>query len=232
VAVHLAGLTLANGRRGVIVLDPAGTPHSLARRLGLKAAEVRHKLADLDVRSLPSVDGVTAAPMRQPRSTTMPKNTVTASRPRKTGQTIPKLDPTYWQTLGYNDIEEVAGILIITLSPGVLLEDRGDALTLRSDGPPTADQSRIMVEAARARGWQGIRFTGGTPEWQRQARIEAIRQGFDPADIELECEKNKPPVIMPMPDHLRRRLAPKPPEEPVPAPVAPAPEAPAPGYRP
>lgn len=38
VAVHLAGLTLANGRRGVIVLDPAGTPHSLARRLGLKAA--------------------------------------------------------------------------------------------------------------------------------------------------------------------------------------------------
>ncbi len=163
----------------------------------------------------------------------MPKNTVTASRPRKkSSQTTPKPDPTYWQTLGYNDIQEVAGILIITLSPGVLLEDRGDTLTLRSDGPPTADQTRIMVEAAKARGWSGIRFSGGTPEWQRQARIEAIKMGFDPADIELECEPNKPPVIMPMPDHMRRRLAPTPPEEPAPAPAMPAPEAPAPGYRP
>lgn len=88
----------------------------------------------------------------------------------------------------------------------------------------------MMVEAARARGWEGIRFSGGTEAWQRQARIEAIRQGYDPADIELECDPNKLPVIMPMPDHLRRRLAPKPPEEPVPA--APVSEAPAPGYRP
>jgi len=62
-----------------------------------------------------------------------------------------------------------------------------------------------------------------------QARIEAIRQGFDPADIVLECEENKPPVIMPMPDHLRRRIQPQAPEEPAPPP---APDTPVPGYRP
>lgn len=160
----------------------------------------------------------------------MPKNTVTASRPRrKTGQTMPKPDPTYWQTLEYNDIEEVAGIPIITLSPGVLLEDRGDTLTLRSDGPPTADQTKLMVEAAKARGWQGIRFSGGTPEWQRQARIEAIRQGFDPPISSLSASRTsrssscRCPIISGA-VHTAGR--------PTPAPVVSDAPAPAPGYRP
>ena len=101
----------------------------------------------------------------------------------------------------------------------------------------TPADTAALVAAAKERGWQGLRFSGGTPEWQRAARLEAIKQGFNLADISLECEDGqKPPVAaMAMPDHIRRRLGlPKPPEdEPsAPTPEAPAPESTAPEFRP
>ncbi|MGE0565856.1 MAG: relaxase/mobilization nuclease domain-containing protein [Pseudolabrys sp.] len=47
---------LARGdRRDFVVIDRAGDEHSLARRLGMKAAEVRKFMADLDRGDLPSV---------------------------------------------------------------------------------------------------------------------------------------------------------------------------------
>lgn len=47
---------LARGdRRAFVVIDLAGDEHSLARRLGVKAAEVRGRMADIDQASLPSV---------------------------------------------------------------------------------------------------------------------------------------------------------------------------------
>jgi hypothetical protein len=235
VAVHLAGLTLARGRRGVIVLDAAGTPHSLARRLGLKAAEVRQKLADLDLSTLASIDG--AKPSPPERITTMtkksPRQFAAAAQIRRRKGSAPETatppDPAHWTALGYA-FEIVAGLLLVTLPGGLTLEDRGDQLILR--GTPTPDATKLMVEAAKARGWQGIHFSGGDEAWQRAARIEAIRQGFDPAAITLACEENKPPVMAAMPDHIRRRLGHKPPEDaPSPeTPVAPEPETP--GYRP
>ena len=48
---------LARGdRRDFVIIDRAGDDHSLARRLGVKAAEVRARMADLDPASLPSVN--------------------------------------------------------------------------------------------------------------------------------------------------------------------------------
>jgi hypothetical protein len=48
---------LAGGdRRDFVIIDRAGDDHSLARRLGIKAAEVRARMADLDPASLPSVE--------------------------------------------------------------------------------------------------------------------------------------------------------------------------------
>jgi hypothetical protein len=48
---------LARGdRRDFVIIDRAGDDHSLARRLGMKAAAVRAFMADLDPASLPSVD--------------------------------------------------------------------------------------------------------------------------------------------------------------------------------
>lgn len=57
------GLTLAKGeRRDYIVIDAAGGMHALGKRiLGHSAAEVRARLADIDHRSLPTVEHVRAS---------------------------------------------------------------------------------------------------------------------------------------------------------------------------
>ena len=53
------GYTLAKGdRRDLVVLDFMGGVHSPARRLGLKAAEFRKVVGDLDLASLPTVNAV------------------------------------------------------------------------------------------------------------------------------------------------------------------------------
>ena len=56
-ALEERGYILAQGdRRDFCVIDHAGTAHSLARRLdGVKAAEVRERMADIDREALPSV---------------------------------------------------------------------------------------------------------------------------------------------------------------------------------
>jgi hypothetical protein len=57
-ALEVSGdYVLARGdRRDFVVIDRAGDDHSLARRLGVKVAEVRARMADLDPASLPSVN--------------------------------------------------------------------------------------------------------------------------------------------------------------------------------
>lgn len=56
-AVEERGYVLARGdRRDFVLIDSAGTDHSLARRLdGVKAAEVRERMANVDRAALPSV---------------------------------------------------------------------------------------------------------------------------------------------------------------------------------
>jgi hypothetical protein len=63
------GYQLARGdKRDVVVLDPGGGIHSVARRARVKVAEVRSRLADLDLGKLPSVEEakalIAAAPAR------------------------------------------------------------------------------------------------------------------------------------------------------------------------
>lgn len=65
--VKQAGLHLAVGRRGTVVVDGVGTPHSIPRRLGLRAADVHRRLADLDTAILPTV-GELKARQQQSRS--------------------------------------------------------------------------------------------------------------------------------------------------------------------
>ena len=59
-AIKSQGFTLAVGRRGIVVLDTAGTPHSLSRRLKLRAAEVQQRLAGIEVTKLPTVEAAQA----------------------------------------------------------------------------------------------------------------------------------------------------------------------------
>lgn len=57
-ALDGAGWTLARGdKRDFVVIDPHGEAHSLARRVeGVKVAQVRARMADIDPATLPSVD--------------------------------------------------------------------------------------------------------------------------------------------------------------------------------
>jgi len=54
--IEAAGYTLAKGdRRDFLVIDRAGHEHSLGRRLGIKVAELRAFMKDIDRQSLPTV---------------------------------------------------------------------------------------------------------------------------------------------------------------------------------
>ncbi len=233
-AVEAKGWCLANGRRGIVLVDEAGTPHSLPRRLNMKAAEVRRRLAVLDATALPTVDDAKQAAKgrREPGRNTMPRRTSygASGTRRKADRRLPDdqpLSPDYWRRLGF-EVDVGADALIITLSPTTRLEDRGDRLALIRDGEPTDAEIAVLVAAGRERGWQQIRFSGGSPEFQRRARLEALRQGFRLDQISLECEDGqpKPLAAQPLPNHLKRRLLPAP--QPEQAPAAPVPDAPAP----
>jgi hypothetical protein len=55
-ALESQGYVLARGdRRDFVVIDRGGDDHSLARRLGVKAAKLRERMADIDRADLPSV---------------------------------------------------------------------------------------------------------------------------------------------------------------------------------
>lgn len=236
-AVEAEGWCLASGRRGIGLVDQAGTPHSLARRLGLKAAEVRRKLRDLDPATLPTIaDAKRPRPARS--SPTMARMTASTAKPRRrpipgadTGTNAP-ISSDYWHRLGYETAID-GTILYVVLPDGGRLADHGDHLILDREGEPTDQDITAMVAAGKARGWDGIRFSGGSEAFQRRARLEALRQGYRLDQISLECEDGlpKPASTMPMPDHIKRRLMPDPAPDRLPAPP-PSEPTPAPRPRP
>ena len=147
------------------------------------------------------------------------------------------VSPAYWHGLGHQTTLD-GTVLYVLLPGGTRLADHGDRLVLERDGEPTDEDIATLVTAGKARGWEGIRFSGGSVEFQQRARLEALRQGFPLSAISLECEDSKPKPItldMKMPDHIKRRLVPDPApsEDPGPQPVPEGPTPPqAPGLRP
>ena len=212
-AIAREGFRLARGRRGVVLVDEAGTPHSIPRRLQLKAAVVRTRLTDIDEAKLPSVEQLKPR-RRNTMTTTNTRRTAFGAanaQPRRGRRPADRnpLTPDYWRQLGF-EVDETGEALLIKLPGGTMLEDRGDHVTLVRDGEPTADEIAMMVAAGKARGWESIRFFGGSPDFQRRARIEALRQGYRLDQISLECEDGAPMPMAaaPMPEHIRRQLAP------------------------
>ena len=92
-AIEKEGLILARGdRRDFVIIDPAGEPHSLARRIdGVRAKDVRERLADIDAASLPSV--AEAKDIRAGRMRTAPEQ-VRQERIPEAVETAPKPAPT------------------------------------------------------------------------------------------------------------------------------------------
>jgi hypothetical protein len=82
-ALSERGYILARGdRRDFCVIDPAGDEHSLARRIsGVKAAEIRARMADIDREALPSVEEGRLLARQRPED---PETDGAASTPQET----------------------------------------------------------------------------------------------------------------------------------------------------
>ena len=55
-AIAEHGYILAEGKRGLCIVDPAGHEHSLARRCGVRVKEADSRMADIDRDALPTVE--------------------------------------------------------------------------------------------------------------------------------------------------------------------------------
>ena len=139
----------------------------------------------------------------------------TAGRRKRFYSPVVSIHRDYWTALGYAVDQSNQGWLV-RLSPTTTLIDAGDTLTLERQGEPTDDEIKLMIATAQARGWDSIRFFGGSEAYQRRARELAIEAGYPASAITLECEES--PLAMEMPSHVRRKLAP---ENLAPAPSAP-----------
>ena len=234
-ACEANSLILAQGHRGIVVVDSAGTPHSLPRRLGVKANEVHRRLSVIPPMTLPTVEQVQAHILRHEKETTMHQKeqqySIGSGRRRrqsnKSAAPHPDLPPEYWTALGYV-VDVHPGWLAVKLSSTTTLIDAGDRITIHRVGEPTDEEILTMILSGRQRGWQSIRFFGGSEDYQRRARVIALKNGYTLDQISLECDENKPrqPVIeAPMPEHIRKRIvAPTGPDAVIPLPTpAPAP---------
>ncbi|MGC2853831.1 relaxase/mobilization nuclease domain-containing protein [Novispirillum sp. DQ9] len=209
--VEALGLCLASGRRGIVAVDEAGTPHSLARRLGKRAAEVRARLADLGAATLPTVERAKIGNKKgsKTRENVMGEtdNTVSgASGTAAKGQIDWDWIADWWRQNGVEVHRAYDGIWFEWL--GARWHDRGDRIEVQTEGEPTDEQMSELVRACRER-WTTVRFFG-SEEFQRRARIEAIRQGVPPENIILECEEKggtkRPAPHGPLPDHVKKKL--------------------------
>lgn len=206
-------LSLASGRRGIVVVDEAGTPHSITRRLGIKAAEMQRKLSDIDIRRLPTVEEIEMRTkhVHKPAggSRMRGKNNLPGIAPTWGDNGPPDWETIerYWRELGHQPEKRWDAVWVWL--DGGWITDYGDRLVIDSENPTDAQISAI-VAAGKSRGWQGIKFTGPVA-FQHRARLEALRQGFHPEKITLECEQGKgggTPLTPKdkMPEHVRKTL--------------------------
>lgn len=218
-AVKSFGWELATGRKSIILVDEAGTPHSLPRRLGIGAIDVRTKLKDLDTTSLPSVEEVQAKikggqKMEAPKKKkTAPPAVAFFTKPGDTRKVYDAEIEQFWISQKATPIlkDDVWHIFI----HGAEFRYFGDRIEcFNSDGSmPNEAQTDVMIAAIMARSGGpdaggGIRFHGGTPEWQRYARTRAIAAGYPADKVLLECEGYKPQAAATadMPDHVKAAL--------------------------
>ena len=200
-----AGLIAARGRRGLVVLDEAGTPHSLARRLKMKAAAVQERLADVDVNCLPSVDTVKAQLRREKMDEDRKKRKQVLGEwgvvedgfldeldgPifSVTGDTAEAIAPEQrveiWETLGLE--AEIREEEVWVSVGGALVKDLGSKIELH--GAISEEACRLMLEAGLARGWTHQRILGDeefcVTMWRLAQEMEPpiVIVNYEPPDI-------------------------------------------------
>jgi hypothetical protein len=187
------GFILAKGdRRDFVVIDQAGDDHSLPRRVGAKAAEVRARMAGVDRESLPSVEEARelarsrrvdrdgpeeARPDPQPERPSPDK-----SRHSAVGDS-PQPDIEYDRTLRlWREAYRAA------IGDGLFIAEGIDWLAGKIkrvfSGAPPADQAltpfertmQEMMEAARENGGEPVTLDGMS-FWQRAVALMADARG-------------------------------------------------------
>jgi hypothetical protein len=214
-AVSQSGLNLCVGKRGFIIVDRAGTPHSLPRRLSIKAHLVKAKLADLDPANFPTVEEQQTQIINIQKRIKKMKDKKPQTFSAKNGSEIQiKQDLQevleYWKQQGVEPYIHQQAVWFMYLD--CLWQDNGDSITIHSEGEPTDAQISALVKAGKDKGWQSIHFFGGSKEFQHRARAEALKQGYPVEKISLECEDDSQRQVeatLPkdMPDYLREAIS-------------------------
>ncbi len=203
------GYRLERGSKTIIVIDPAGTPHALARRLGIKVALVRARLTDLDLASTDLIE--TGCPMttpaRPPPARVSGRDGHHRAPPLSQCEDISMTNQTYRRTCGITatnpeslqiDLHailaiwlasgqeaQIIGDSVVIFLPDGEIRDNGSSMTLSTDAV-TDQQIRLMLQSSAERGWTALTLTGDE-EFQRRTLQLAIQMGYSPDDITTTC---------------------------------------------
>src|SRR5271166_144653 len=122
----------AGDRRDFVIIDRAGDDHSLGRRLGVKAAEINARMADLDRAQLPSVEQAQAM-----------QRTRTAEREANASRTAEPDAPNFDRDAANRDWEEkIAAAGIAAAAERAMQEARDAAKGRRDDVRPEPTPER------------------------------------------------------------------------------------------
>ena len=203
-ACQQRSISLARGKRGMIAVDWAGTPHSIPRRLKIKAKEVQSKLSDLNPDDLPTVEAVQSVIKKNRSSSTINMEVtnmtdfdkdqikgIRRKKPRNKKQS-PEDILKDWVDQGYSGNISEDGSVWIDWGLNTRFHDIGDMITIH--GPATDEAIQSMLDAGRAHGWESIEFFGDEDFKSRAYRLASLMEPpFPVSGYEL-------------PDHLKKEL--------------------------
>ena len=200
-ALDDAGWTLAHGdKRDFVVLDAFGETHSLARRVeGVKAAEIRARMVDIDLATLPSVD--------EARQAIRDRQPTPAPTPHLEGAEIAAPQPEAIQRPSYEAASELPPELDTHFGPAepeppyvpnfVMVVDLDAMMEARFGAGPESDPEAGMVidvEPAPASG-QLHDLDENTPQ-HRQAKPRQVHEPEPDAPRRQEAEHEPAPSAM------------------------------------
>lgn len=198
-------IILAKGKRGIIAVDWAGTPHSISRRLRMKAKDIKAKLSDLNPDDLPTVETAQSA-IKENRSSSNNKHMevknmtdfdkdqikgIRRKKPKNKKQS-PEDILKDWVDQGYSGNISEDGSVWIDWGLNTRFHDTGDMITIH--GPVTDEAIQSMLDVARSHGWESIEFFGDENFKSRACRLANL------------MEPPFPVVGYDLPDHLKKDL--------------------------
>lgn len=197
-ALEGQGYTLAQGRRGgLVIVDPSGDIHKLARQIdGIKTADIKAKLADLETKALP--DAETLKKTRQPA----PQKESQAPESKRADQGKPDRASSLKALL--NERAQPPATFRPTPALREVLNEKAQAVP-HVKKPQEEEQTRQRIRQALSARAPEKKEKAPAPPPMEQSRATAndnrqggdLRQAFKPATRQ---EKSHKPERQPAPD--------------------------------